>query len=154
MKAKKRASPKRAARAKPAKSPRSAKLAQSAKKPKSAKSRNSLKPAKRPSSEIPPVLAPVADAFADVRGVSRRRMFSSENAFSVNGKIFAMLTRGLFVVKLPKERVDDLVDAGKGKRFDPGHGRLMKEWIAVEAGALPWVALAKEAHSYVRRGNR
>jgi hypothetical protein len=25
--------------------------------------------------------------------------------------------------------------AGKGKHFDPGHGRLMKEWIAVEAGA-------------------
>ena len=116
-----------------------------------------MKPAtslKKPAPEIPPVLAPVADAFADVRGVSRRRMFSSENAFSVNGKIFAMLTRGCFVVKLPQERVDDLVDAGKGKRFDPGHGRLMKEWIAVEAGALPWVALAKEAHSYVRRGNR
>ena len=139
MKAKKRVSPKRAARAKPAKSPRRAK---------------SAKPANRPSSEIPPVLAPVADAFADVRGVSRRRMFSSENAFSVNGKIFAMLTRGTFVVKLPKERVDDLVESGKGKRFDPGHGRLMKEWIAVEAGALPWVALAKEAHSYVRRGGR
>jgi len=142
VKTKKRVSPKRAARAKPAKSPRRA------------PSPKPSKPANRPSSEIPPVLAPVADAFADVRGVSRRRMFSSENAFSVNGKIFAMLTRGTFVVKLPKERVDDLVESGKGKRFDPGHGRLMKEWIAVEAGALPWVALAKEAHSYVRRGGR
>ena len=111
-------------------------------------------PPRRQPAEIHPDLAPVADAFADVTGVSRRRMFSSENAFAVNGKIFAMLTRGLFVVKLPKERVDDLVEAGKGKRFDPGQGRLMKEWIAVEAGALPWVALAKEAHSYVRRGNR
>jgi len=148
VKPKKRASPKRAGRAKPAKSP---KRAPPSKSPSRAKS---LKPAKPPASEIPPVLAPVADAFADVRGVSRRRMFSSENAFSVNGKIFAMLTRDTFVVKLPKERVDDLVDAGKGKRFDPGHGRLMKEWIAVEAGALPWVALAKEAHSYVRRGGR
>jgi TfoX/Sxy family transcriptional regulator of competence genes len=142
VKAKKRVSPKRAARAKPAKSPRRA------------KSPKRAKPANGPASEIPPVLAPVADAFADVRGVSRRRMFSSENAFSVNGKIFAMLTRGTFVVKLPKERVDDLVESGKGKRFDPGHGRLMKEWIAVEAGALPWVALAKEAHSYVRRSGR
>jgi len=151
VKAKKRVSPKRAARAKPAKSPKNPKPAKPAK---LAKSRKPAKPAKKPSSEIPPVLAPVADAFADVRGVSRRRMFSSENAFSVNGKIFAMLTRGTFVVKLPKERVDDLVDAGKGKRFDPGQGRLMKEWIAVEAGALPWVALAKEAHSYVRRGRR
>ena len=151
MKAKKRVSPKRAARAKPAKSLKPAKRGTPAKSAKPAKRR---KPAKQPAAEIPPVLAPVADAFADVRGVSRRRMFSSENAFSVNGKIFAMLTRGCFVVKLPQERVDDLVDAGKGKRFDPGHGRLMKEWIAVEAGALPWVALAKEAHSYVRRGNR
>jgi TfoX/Sxy family transcriptional regulator of competence genes len=129
----------------------SAKPARSRKPPKSAKA---AKSSKQPASEIPPVLAPVADAFADIEGVSRRRMFSSENAFAVNGKIFAMLTRGMFVVKLPKERVDDLVEAGKGKRFDPGHGRLMKEWISVEAGALPWVALAKEAHSYVRRGNR
>ncbi len=151
MKAKKRVNPNRAARAKPAKSPKSVKAGRLAKSPKGGKPARSTKP---PAAEIPPVLAPVADAFADVRGVSRRRMFSSENAFSVNGKIFAMLTRDTFVVKLPKERVDDLVDAGKGKRFDPGHGRLMKEWIAVEAGALPWVALAKEAHSYVRRGNR
>ena len=157
MKAKKRVSPKRAARAKPARSPNRAKAAKSPNRAKPARSPNRAKPArsaKQPVAELPPVLAPVADAFADVRGVSRRRMFSSENAFSVNGKIFAMLTRGCFVVKLPRERVDDLVDAGKGTRFDPGHGRLMKEWIAVEAGALPWVALAKEAHSYVRRGNR
>ncbi len=163
VKSKKRASPKRAGRAKPAKSPTRlppskspsrAKSLKPAKPARSTKPARNTKPARPPASEIPPVLAPVADAFADVRGVSRRRMFSSENAFAVDGKIFAMLTRGCFVVKLPKERVDDLVDAGKGTRFDPGHGRLMKEWIAVEAGALPWVALAKEAHSYVRRGNR
>jgi hypothetical protein len=127
---KKRASPRRVARAKPVRSP------------------------KKPSPEIPPIIAPVVDAFTDVSGVSRRRMFSSENAFSVNGKIFAMLVRGALVVKLPKERVDDLVNEGKGIRFDPGHGRLMKEWITVEAGGLPWVALAKEAHQYVRRGTR
>jgi hypothetical protein len=169
VKPKKRVSPKRAARTKPAKTKNgvkrakratSAKAARGAKTGKTGKTAKTARPAKRAratrpaASEIPPDLAPVADAFADVSGVSRRRMFSSENAFAVNGKIFAMLTRGTFVVKLPKERVDDLVEAGKGKRFDPGHGRLMKEWIAVEAGALPWVALAKEAHSYVRRGNR
>jgi hypothetical protein len=104
--------------------------------------------------EIPPILAPVANALAEVRGVTRRRMFSTENAFSVNGKIFAMLVRGSLVVKLPKERVDDLVETGKGERFDPGHGRLMKEWISVPAGGVPWVALAKEAHRYVWRGKR
>ncbi len=104
--------------------------------------------------EIPSILVPVVDALADVRGVTRRRMFSTENAFSVNGKIFAMLVRGSLVVKLPKERVDDLVETGKGQRFDPGQGRLMKEWISVPAGGVPWVALAKEAHRYVWRGKR
>jgi hypothetical protein len=158
VKPKKRASPKSAARSRAiktaSKTAKPGARAKSTKAAKPTKAAKSTKPAQRPVSEIPPVLAPVADAFADVSGVSRRRMFSSENAFAVNGKIFAMLTRGTFVVKLPKERVDDLVEAGKGKRFDPGHGRVMKEWIAVEAGDLPWVALAKEAHSYVRRGNR
>jgi hypothetical protein len=82
-------------------------------------------------------------------------MFSSENVLSVNGKIFAMLGRGSsLVVKLPRERVDELVRAGKGQHFDPGHGRLMKEWVAVEVGSAPWVALAEEAHGYVRRGKR
>jgi TfoX/Sxy family transcriptional regulator of competence genes len=151
VKPKKRVSSKSAARTKPARAVKTAKPVKRATPAKRAKPAKSAKPS---ASEIHPDLAPVADAFADVSGVSRRRMFSSENAFAVNGKIFAMLTRGMFVVKLPRERVDDLVEAGKGKRFDPGHGRLMKEWIAVEAGALPWVALAKEAHSYVRRGNR
>jgi hypothetical protein len=64
---------------------------------------------------VPPTFAPVVSAFAGDHTVSRRRMFSSENVLSVNGKIFAMLGRGSSLVsKLPKERVDELVNAGKG----------------------------------------
>jgi hypothetical protein len=104
---------------------------------------------------VPPTFAAVVSAFAGDHTVSRRRMFSSENVLSVNGKIFAMLGRGSsLVVKLPKERVDELVNAGNGKHFDPGHGRLMKEWVAVEVGAAPWVALAKEARRFVGPGKR
>ena len=104
---------------------------------------------------VPPTFATIVAAFAGDRTVSRRRMFSSENVLSVNGKIFAMLGRGSsLVVKLPKERVDELVRRGKGTHFDPGHGRLMKEWVSVEVGAAPWVALAEEAHGYVARGKR
>ena len=77
-------------------------------------------------------------------------MFSSDSVLSVDGKIFAMLARGRFVAKLPKDRVDALVRAGTGKRFDPGRGRLMKEWIAVARGRADWIALAKEACRYVR----
>jgi len=70
----------------------------------------------------------------------------------VDGKIFAMLVRGRIVAKLPKNRVEDLVSSGKGERFDPGHGRLMKEWVAVGTGRVNWVGLAKEAYEFVKRG--
>jgi hypothetical protein len=53
----------------------------------------------------------------------------------VDGKIFAMHSKGKFVAKLPKDRVDELVRAGKGEYFDPGHGRLMKEWVSLHGQA-------------------
>lgn len=60
-----------------------------------------------------------------------------------------MFPRGELVVKLPKARVDELVDAGAGRRFDPGHGRVMKEWIVVAPGKADWLALANEAFAYL-----
>lgn len=67
------------------------------------------------------------------------------------GKIFAMLASdGAFVVKLPQSRVDALVASGDGERFDPGHGRLMKEWIAIEPTSdVEWLPLAREAMAFV-----
>jgi hypothetical protein len=78
-------------------------------------------------------------------------MFSSSNVLSVNGKIFAMLVKGKLVVKLPKQRVDELVAARAGAYFDPGHGRLMKQWISIPAGKLNWVELAKDAYAFVKK---
>jgi hypothetical protein len=77
-------------------------------------------------------------------------MFGSSSVLSVNGKIFAMLVKDRFVAKLPKERVDELVVGGCGEYFDPGHGRLMKEWVAVDAGKAAWVELAREAYRFVK----
>src|SRR5262245_50666980 len=92
--------------------------------------------AKREAAEIPARFAPVAAAFSGARGVTRERGWRSAGAvLKWKGKIFAMLVRGEFVAKLPKARVDVLVSAGAGKRFDPRRdGRLMKEWIVVPAG--------------------
>lgn len=71
------------------------------------------------------------------------------SALKVNNKIFAMLSKGRLVVKLPRQRVDALVAAGEGERFDPGHGRLMKEWLAVEPTSdLEWLPLAHEAMEF------
>jgi hypothetical protein len=113
------------------------------------------KNAKEPKLQPPEVdsrFAAVVSALAKYSDVSRGmgKGFGS-GALKVNGRIFAMMTsKGEFVVKLPKKRVDELVDAGKGKRFDPGHGRLMKEWFAAGKGATDWLELAKEAHEFVK----
>ncbi len=69
----------------------------------------------------------------------------------VRGKIFAMLSsKGEFVVKLPQQRVGALIASGDGERFDPGHGRLMKEWVTVEPTSdAGWLPLAREAMAFV-----
>lgn len=76
------------------------------------------------------------------------------SSLKVRGRIFAMLSsRGEFVVKLPRQRVDALVASGDGDRYDPGRGRQMKEWLAVrDTSGQDWQALAEEALKFVAAG--
>ncbi len=91
---------------------------------------------------------PLVDAFSSDRRVTSGKMMASFG-LRVDGKIFAMLVRGELVTKLPRERVDELVASGAGRRFDPGHGRLMKEWLVLESSRVPWMDLAREAYRFV-----
>jgi|SRR5882672_10484600 len=79
-----------------------------------------------------------------------KKKFGSD-ALKIGGKIFAMVSHDRLVVKLPRARVDELVAAGDGEPFDPGHGRVMKEWLSLDPSSeLEWLPLAKEAMSFVR----
>lgn len=81
--------------------------------------------------------------------VSEGRMFGS-SGLKVEKKVFAMLVKGELVVKLPKDRVNELVASGDGAHFDPGHGRLMKEWVAIPLRNFrDWEQLADEAFQFV-----
>jgi hypothetical protein len=92
----------------------------------------------------PGVTPPTADAESGQR-------FGS-NALKANGKIFAMQVREKLVVKLPKARVEALCASDDGQRWDPGHGRLMKEWLALEPTSdVDWLLLATEAMEFVSR---
>jgi hypothetical protein len=91
-------------------------------------------------------LAPVVDAFEASKG---GRKFASNGLKTRDGKLFALFTQGTLVVKLSKERVATLIKKGTGKPFDPGHGRLMKEWLTVTSPRASWSELAKEAHDFV-----
>ena len=44
-----------------------------------------------------------------------------------------------------------MVNAGKGSRFHPGHGRQMKEWLVVNNEDSDWVGIANEACAYVKQ---
>jgi hypothetical protein len=95
----------------------------------------------------------VAAAFSRDRRVTRGvgKGFGS-GGLEVDGKLFALVSsRGQYVVKLPDARVQELIAQRIGEHFDPGHGRLMREWLALDGATERWVALAKEARAYVGR---
>jgi YjbR len=88
--------------------------------------------------------------------VSEGTGFGSSRGLRVGGRIFAIFGTNELTVKLPRVRVDALVDADLGVRFDPGHGRIMREWLTVpDRHADAWDGLVDEAYRYVGSlGNR
>jgi len=107
-----------------------------------------------PGNETEKRFAAIVEAFARNPAVTHTqagsRLFGS-SALKIHDKIFAMVSSsGEFVVKLPKARVDALVLAGSGQRFDAHRDRPMKEWLEVRSGsAEEWLELAREALEFV-----
>ena len=97
----------------------------------------------------------VADLFdtvserllAEDPGLGQGRMMNA-TGLKTGGKFFAMVVKDELVVKLPAERVNELIEEGEGSRFDPGHGRLMKEWVTLhppdEAACTAYVVEARD----------
>ena len=64
-----------------------------------------------------------------------------------------MLVRGRLVLKLPAPRVDALVAAGDGVRFDANKGTPMREWFSLDPeSGLAWLPLAREALDFAQAG--
>ena len=83
-----------------------------------------------------------------------KRAFGA-TSLNTNGKIFAMLVHDRLVVKLPAGRVEALVEDGTGRPFDPGHGRIQREWLDVASDDFElWVTLASESEAFVARRTR
>ena len=96
---------------------------------------------------------PIAKDQLARRGVIAGTGFGANAGLRISGKIFAMLVGGEVVVKLPKGRVDELVEAGVARRFDAGKGRPMKEWASVPASASRrWKGLVEQARVFVGGG--
>lgn len=65
-------------------------------------------------------------------------------------KMFGGFRDGELLVKLGRERVDELIAAGRARAFDPsGAGRPMKDWALIGEPTDDWLALADEARGAV-----
>ena len=85
-----------------------------------------------------------------VTRISEGKGFGSSGQLKFSGRIFAMLVRGELVLKLPRARVDELVDGGDGTRFDAGKGKPMREWFVLSpTSKKQWLPLAQEAFEFV-----
>ena len=95
------------------------------------------------------LFASVIDSLVGQPRITPAKMFGAP-VLKVGGKVFSMVHKGRLVVKLPAERVAALIKSGDGAPFDPGNGRLMKEWVAVKPMAKGfWINLAEEAKDFV-----
>jgi hypothetical protein len=89
--------------------------------------------------------------YSGVTGVlvpDEGRGFGS-NALKINHKIFAMLVGDRLVVKLPRARVTELIETGRGQPFDSGKGTPLKEWVVLAGDESECRALVVEAQGFV-----
>jgi hypothetical protein len=97
--------------------------------------------------------AKLVRTFADEPGVDvggGRRGFG-RGTLQVGGRIFAMVSHGRLVLKLPRERVAGLIAAGVGTTFDAGKGKPLPEWLVlIESDDATLLDLAREAAIFVR----
>ncbi len=111
-------------------------------------SRQDSPTAERASAAFDSIAREMLDRDAITIGAGKRGFGS--NALCVHGRIFAMVSGGGLVMKLPRDRVAALLASGEGTPFDAGKGRPMKEWVTLAnrpAGQM--LALAEEAAAFV-----
>jgi hypothetical protein len=94
----------------------------------------------------------LVDEYSGQPGVTYGRMMASKG-LRVHGKIFAMLNHGALVVKVPADRVTELLSQEGIMPFEPRPGRRMREWVVIPVpkatGDVEWPAITAEAFAYV-----
>ncbi|SDP19288.1 hypothetical protein SAMN04487788_2474 [Microbacterium testaceum StLB037] len=96
------------------------------------------------------IFDPIAERQCDLPGVDIGRIFGTEG-LRIRAKVFAFVVHsGSLVVKLPEERVGEIVDEGIAGPMIM-RGRPLREWaeVPVDAGAARWNQLIDEARAFV-----
>jgi len=65
------------------------------------------------------------------------------------GKMFVMFMKGDLIVKLPENRVNEVINIGDGKPFDPGTGKPMRNRVLIPASKRDtWIKYSLEAKKH------
>ena len=89
----------------------------------------------------------IAQEYVDAGRAQLGRMIRSRG-LKVDGKFICFRRPDSLAVKLPVDRVDELVGEGR-VRFDRGDGRPMREWVeSPDTEAERWPALLEEAYAF------
>ncbi|MDA0822333.1 MAG: hypothetical protein O3C28_07910 [Proteobacteria bacterium] len=92
----------------------------------------------------------IADDFLSRESVDQGSLMGFP-CLRVNGDFFSTCEHrsGDLIVKLPKARVCELIELGRGEAFAPA-GRVFKEWLLVKRrNKKSWFALMDESMNYV-----
>ena len=94
---------------------------------------------------MPDPYAAVKAHFADVDGVTVNAGRGAQG-LKVGSKMIAMFGKGDLLLKLPPERVQAHIAAGRGLPYDPGTGKVLKNYLVVPAAKKrSWIRLCEEA---------
>jgi hypothetical protein len=105
------------------------------------------------SEAVDPLLLPILGAFAEDKDVTVGRVLSA-NGLKVGGKLFAGISKGRLLIKLPAEEVASLVASKLGASFATGGDRVMKEWVTIGVERRDaWIELARRAKRFVAGEN-
>jgi len=69
-------------------------------------------------------------------------------ALKAGSKMFGGCFDDRLVVKIGRDRVDELIASGRAEPFDPsGRDRPMKDWALLREPSEDWLALARDARA-------
>ena len=94
----------------------------------------------------------VVEALLGDPAVSETQMMGMPS-LKVGSKMFGGLRGDDLVVKIGRERVDELISSGRAMAFDPsGRGRPMKDWARLPPPSDDWLTLATDAKRFADGG--
>jgi hypothetical protein len=103
-----------------------------------------------PSDDPDAIFASVARSYAARADIQLGEGFDGGPGMRASGELFAALSDGALVVKLPPGRCAQLVDAGEGHLLQDG-GQTLEDWLVVPGvDAAHWMSLVTEALGLAR----